>query len=65
MHAGRQTQVIMATHLPILMALPEARLLRMSKYGLEEATLEETEHFRVYREFVLDRQGFVEMMLDG
>src|SRR3954462_15740829 len=29
-----KSQVIMATHAPILMALPDARLLRLEKYGL-------------------------------
>lgn len=59
-----QTQVIMATHSPILMALPGAQLLRMRKYGLDEVELEEIEHFRIYREFILDRRGFVSAMLD-
>src|SRR6266581_4772450 len=31
-------QVIMATHSPVLMAYPNARLLRLSKYGLEPVT---------------------------
>jgi predicted ATPase len=31
-------QVIMATHSPMLMAYPNARLLRLSKYGLEPVT---------------------------
>ena len=33
-------QVIMATHSPMLMAYPDARLLRLSKYGLEPVTVE-------------------------
>ena len=64
MEQGGQSQVIMATHSPILMALPEARLLRMAKYGLEPVELEETEHYRIYREFILDRRSFVEAMID-
>src|SRR5450755_3496097 len=47
-------QVIMATHAPILMAYPNARLLRLTKYGLEPVTLEQTEHFRLLREFCAD-----------
>src|SRR3984957_19509005 len=34
-------QVIMATHAPILMAYPNARLLRLTKYGLEPIKLED------------------------
>jgi predicted ATPase len=65
MDAGGQTQVIMATHAPILMALPGARLLRLNKYGLEPVALEDTDHFRLMREFILDWRGTVETMFDG
>ena len=57
------SQVIMATHAPILMALPDARLLRLEKYGLMPVTLENTDHCRMMREFILDPHGTVEMML--
>jgi predicted ATPase len=63
MDANGQSQVIMATHAPVLMALPGARLLRLDKYGLQPVALEETEHFRLMREFVLDPGGTVEAML--
>lgn len=63
MQEGGQSQIIMATHSPILMALPDARLLRLEKYGLRPVTLEETEHYRMMREFILDPHGTVEMML--
>src|ERR1700694_295772 len=38
-------QVVMATHSPMLMAYPNARLLRLSKYGLEPVTVEQTDHY--------------------
>ena len=57
-------QVIMATHSPMLMAYPGARLLRLSKYGLEPVTVEETDHYRVLREFCADPAGFVEAVID-
>lgn len=64
MQAGRQTQVIMATHSPILMATPDAELLGMTRGGLEPITLEETAHYRLTREFALDPHGTVAAMLD-
>lgn len=64
MQDGNQTQVIIATHSPILMALPGCALLRMSKYGLEPVELEDTDHFRIMREFVADRHGFVSAMME-
>jgi predicted ATPase len=57
-------QVVMATHSPMLMAYPGARLLRLSKYGLEPVTVEQTDHYRVTREFCNDPQGFVEAVID-
>jgi predicted ATPase len=53
-------QVVMATHSPMLMAYPGARLLRLSKYGLEPVTVEQTDHYKIMREFCADPAGFVE-----
>ncbi len=62
-HSG-SCQVIMATHSPILMAYPGARLLSLTKYGLEPIALEQTQHFRLLREFCLGPDLFIETMLD-
>jgi predicted ATPase len=59
-----RTQVIMATHSPILMALPGAALLQMSRGGLDAVELEETDHYRLTREFILDPHGITSAMLD-
>jgi predicted ATPase len=59
-----RTQVIMATHSPILMALPGAALLQMSRGGLDAVELEETDHYRLTREFILDPHGITAAMLD-
>src|ERR1700735_1663216 len=56
-------QVIMATHSPMLMAYPGARLLRLSKYGLEPVTVKDTDHYKVMREFCKDPAGVVEATL--
>ena len=56
-------QVVMATHSPMLMAYPGARLLRLSKYGLEAVTVKDTDHYKVMREFCADPAGFVEAVI--
>jgi predicted ATPase len=56
-------QVIMATHSPIIMAYPDASLLRLSKYGLEPVRVEDTDHYRLMREFWADPATFVATML--
>jgi predicted ATPase len=57
-------QIIMATHSPVLMAYPDARLLRLSKYGLEPVSVKDTDHYKVMREFCEDPKGFVEAVLE-
>ena len=57
-------QVIMATHSPMLMAYPQARLLRLTKYGLEAVTVRETDHYKVMREFCEDPEGFVQAAIE-
>ena len=65
MEAGNQSQVLIVTHSPIIMGHPGARLLRMSRYGLEPVALQETEHFRIMRELLGDPHGMIKAMIDG
>jgi predicted ATPase len=60
MDKSDRIQVIMATHSPMLMAYPNATLLRLTKYGLEPTTVEQTDHYKTLREFFEDPRGFVE-----
>lgn len=64
MHRSGVIQVIMATHSPMLMAYPRARLLRLTKYGLDPVRLEDTDHFRLWREFCADPGTFVQTALE-
>lgn len=59
-----QCQVIMATHSPMLMAYPGARLLGLTRYGLDPITVTETEHFKLMRELCIDPATFVETMIE-
>lgn len=63
MEESRICQVIMATHAPLLMACPNATLLRLTKAGLGPARLRETDHFKVMREFCDDPSGFIDTAL--
>lgn len=64
MDESGKIQVIMATHSPMLMAYPNARLLRLTKYGLEPVALRDTDHFKVWREFCEDPMSFVQGALE-
>lgn len=64
MDVSGNCQIIMAKHSPMLMAYPNARLLRLSKYGLEQVSVKETDHYKVMREFCADPAGFVEAVME-
>lgn len=61
---ARNAQVVMATHSPLLMACPNARLLQLTKYGLDPVTLQDTTHFRLLHEFCADPAAFVDSLSD-
>jgi predicted ATPase len=63
MDVSGHCQIIMATHSPMLMAYPGAGLLRLTKYGLEPVSVEQTDHYKVMREFCDDPAGFVEAVM--
>jgi predicted ATPase len=58
-----QSQVIMATHSPILMALPGASLLEITHRGIQPINLDQTQHFKLYEAFVRDPEGFIAVAL--
>ena len=47
-----ESQFIIATHSPILMAYPNSRILMLSESGISEVAYEETEHFTITRDFL-------------
>ncbi len=53
------SQVIMATHSPLLMALPGARLLQVTRHGFAEIDYRATQHFKLYQSFTMDPEYFV------
>lgn len=57
---AQASQVIMATHSPILMAIPGAQVLEVTRFGLSEVDFRATQHFRLYQSFVVDPVGFIE-----
>lgn len=60
-----RAQIIMATHSPILMAVPGAALWRVSHRGIAPVDLRDTDHFRLYQSFAQDPEAFVDAVLAG
>jgi predicted ATPase len=46
------TQLVIATHSPILMTFPGARILALDNAGIHETSLAETSHYRLTREIL-------------
>jgi predicted ATPase len=60
-----EAQVVMATHSPLLMAVPGAALYRLTHRGIARVALRDTDHFRLWQAFTTDPDGFVAAALGG
>lgn len=58
------SQFIIATHSPILMAYPDATIYECTSDGIVETTYEETEHFQVTRDFLVNRERMLKILLE-
>jgi predicted ATPase len=59
MSQAGHAQFIVATHSPILLACPGAVIYRFDQIPLKRVGYEDTEHFQVYKKFMLDPEGFL------
>lgn len=57
------SQLIIATHSPILMAFPGAQILEFSADGLRPVDYRETEHYRTTRDFLDDPEHMLHYLL--
>jgi predicted ATPase len=56
---GGHAQFIIATHSPILMACQDATIYSFDHIPLQTVGYEETDHFKTYRDFLMERSGAV------
>jgi len=59
MSSADHAQFIIATHSPILLACPGAVIYCFDGSSIKEASYEETEHYRIYRDFMTDRSRYM------
>lgn len=57
------SQLIVATHSPILMAYPGATILEIAEGELRRVAYEETEHYQVMRRFFAQRDKMLKILL--
>jgi predicted ATPase len=58
------SQFIIATHSPILMAYPDACIFNFSKDGISKIAYEDTEHFQLTRDFLVDPPRMLRVLLE-
>jgi predicted ATPase len=58
------SQFIIATHSPILMAYPDAWIYEFSRDGIRRVAYEETEHYQVTRDFLSNPKRMLDVLLD-
>jgi predicted ATPase len=59
------SQFIIATHSPILLAYPRAKILLVDDRGLSEMEYEETEHYSITRRFLNDHRNMIAGLLES
>jgi predicted ATPase len=52
-------QFIISTHSPLLLAYPGARIYHLSEGGIVEVAYEQTEHYALTRDFLLNREAYL------
>jgi predicted ATPase len=60
----QDAQFVIATHSPILMAYPDAWVYRFDADGIHRVGYEDTEHYRVMRDFMADPQRLLRSLLE-
>ena len=59
----KNSQFIIATHSPILMAFPGADIMEFSATGIRKVSLQETEHYQITRRFLEDPERMLHYLL--
>ena len=60
----KNSQFIIATHSPILMAFPEAQIYEFSENGIKSVSYKETEHYRLTKQFLENPERMLKYLLD-
>lgn len=58
-----QSQLVIATHSPILLAYPNARIYQFTASGIVEVKYTETEHYQVTKDFLNRHERMLEILL--
>ena len=59
-----RSQLIIATHSPIILGYPDAWIYQASEHGLERVEYEDTEHYQVTRGFLNRRETYLRVLME-
>lgn len=60
----RNSQFIISTHSPILMACPSAQIYQLGENGIEKIAYKQTEHYQFTRRFLEDPERILQYLLE-
>jgi predicted ATPase len=60
----QNSQFIIATHSPIIMAYPSAIIYQLSEDGIKEVQYEDTEHYQIARDFLNRREQMLRVLFE-
>lgn len=61
---NQNSQFIIATHSPLLMAYPSSKILELTDNGMKESSLEETDHYKIMKQFYDDKDRLIHHLLN-
>lgn len=61
---NQHSQLIIATHSPIIMSYPNSLIYELSENGIQEKKLEETNHFQIMKQFLNDPKRMLHHLLE-
>ncbi|QDR81161.1 hypothetical protein SPTER_25340 [Sporomusa termitida] len=60
----QNSQLIIATHSPIIMAYPYSQIIQLTQSGICRLEYEQTEHYSIMKEFTNNRSKMLKILLD-
>jgi predicted ATPase len=60
----QNSQLIIATHSPIIMAYPDSMIIQLTQSGLRQTDYEQTEHYLIMKEFANNRDKMLKILLE-
>ncbi|RJE73273.1 AAA family ATPase [Pseudoalteromonas citrea] len=60
----KNSQFIIATHSPILLAYPRAKIYQFSDSGISEVAYEDTEHYKITKDFLNHHEKMMNILME-